>query len=80
MKYIYLYYNEELQKIGRRRDVITGAKDGFKYIGTITEIERELLIEILFDVFGDDHISLKNFLRIYGDLKTFCNKIKQIVE
>jgi len=80
MKYIYLYYNEELQKIGRRRDVITGAKDGFEYIGTITEVERELLIEILFDVFGDEHISLKNFLRIYGDLKTFCNKIKQIVE
>ena len=30
-------------------------------------------------VYGDDHISLDNFLKIFGDLKTFCDKIKQIV-
>jgi len=80
MKYIYLYYNEELQKIGRRRDVITGAKDGFEYIGTITEVERELLIEILFERYGDGDISLKNFLRNFGELKTFCQKMKMILE
>lgn len=79
MKYIHLYFNETEQKVGRRKQVLTGAKDNFEYIGTLTEVERELLIEILFIVYGDDHISLDNFIRIFGDLKTFCDKIKQIV-
>jgi len=79
MKHIHLYFNENEQKVGRRKQIITGAKDGFEYVGTLTEVERELLIEILFMVYGDDHISLDNFLRIFGDLKTFCDKIKQIV-
>jgi len=79
MKHIHLYFNEHEQKVGRRKQILTGAKDGFEYVGTLTEVERELLIEILFMVYGDDHISLDNFLRIFGDLKTFCDKIKQIV-
>lgn len=80
MRYIFIYYNENTQKVRCRFKEINGATDGFELVGTITEVERDLLIEILFERYGDTHISLKNFLRIYGDLKTFCQKMKMILE
>ena len=52
----------------------TGAEDGFELAGTITEVERDLLIEILFERYGDSDISLKNFLRNFGELKNILPK------
>jgi len=80
MRYLYLYYNEDAQKVRCRFKKETGAIDGFELAGTITEVERDLLIEILFERYGDGHISFKNFLRNYGELKTFCHKMKMILE
>lgn len=80
MRYLFIYYNEDTQKMRCRYKEVTGAEDGFELAGTITEVERDLLIEILFERYGDGHISLKNFLRYYGELKTFCQKMKMILE
>ena len=46
----------------------------------MTETEYELLIEILFELFDDDKITLQQFENIFGDLRCFCDRIKNLTD
>jgi hypothetical protein len=52
----------------------------YEYIGTMTSAEYDLLIETLWELFDDNKITLEEFQKIFGDIRTFCDQIKNIVE
>lgn len=75
-----VYFNEDGQKVWRT--TATAAIDAvqYEYIGKMTQSEYELLIETLFELYEDDRISLEAFMRIFGDIRSFCDHIKNIVQ
>jgi hypothetical protein len=75
-----VFWNETDQHI-RFKSNATFANDyKYEYVGTATRAEFDLLLEVLFIVFEDDFISLEDFERVFGDIRTFCDVVKKIVE
>jgi hypothetical protein len=79
MSYIFLYYNEQTQKLRSRKLPFQDLEEGFILIGAITRIEKEFLVEILFTRFGEKEITLKQIQRYYSELKNFCERVKSVV-
>ena len=46
----------------------------------MTRVEFDLLVEVLWEVFEDKDIPLKDFMKYYNDIRHFCDKIKIILE
>ena len=42
--------------------------------------EFDLLIEALFEKYGDNKMSNENIQEMYDDIRKFCDKIKGLVE
>lgn len=80
MKYKYVYFNESNQKVWRTNTSIGEVPIEFELLGSMTKAEFDLLIEVLFWVFEEEDISLENFQRVFGDIRTFCDIIKKIVD
>ena len=79
MRYYYIYYSENLQKVSRKLEHL-GMVEYYEYVGTMTATELELLTECLFERYGENRISLRQFQRYFGDLKSFCQRLKMILE
>jgi hypothetical protein len=79
MSYIFLYYNEQTQKLRSRKLPFQDLEEGFILIGAITRTEKEFLVEILFTRFGEKEITLKQIQRYYSELKNFCERVKSVV-
>jgi len=79
MSYIFLYYNEQTQKLRSCKLPFQDLEEGFILIGAITRIEKEFLVEILFTRFGEKEITLKQMQRYYSELKNFCERVKSVV-
>tara|TARA_R100000773_G_C4144408_1_gene69333 strand:- start:306 stop:560 length:255 start_codon:yes stop_codon:yes gene_type:complete len=79
-EYKKVYYNEVNQKAWRTNHSDVDKNLNFEYVGNMTEAEYELLIETLFELYENNEISLKAFNRIFGDIRTFCDYIKKLVE
>jgi len=50
----------------------------YSFIGYANDSEFEILIEVLFERFGDDHISTEQVLTIYQSFMKFLNNLKEI--
>lgn len=82
MKYDYyknVYYAETTGKVWRT-DATAGVSDNFEYVGKMNSVEYELLLDILFHHFGENDFSLRQFERHFGDIRTFCDKAKELIE
>ena len=75
-----VFYNEMSQKAWRTNTTANEQDVNYEYIGTMTQAEYELLVETLFELYEDNEISLKAFSRIFGDIRTFSDYIKNIVD
>lgn len=75
-----VYWNEIDQRMWRTTTTVGDVSVRFEYIGTMTSAEYDLLIETLWELFDDDKITLVEFARIFGDIRTFCDQIKNLVE
>ena len=73
-----VYWNELDQRIWRTDTTAEKIPIVYEYVGKMTETEYELLIEVLFELFDDDKISLNNFAAIFSDLRSFCDRIKNL--
>lgn len=78
-KYFYIYFEEKTNKV-RRKLKRADLTDDFELVGTMTQVELELLLELIFERFGDRNITLRQFQRYFGDLKQFCQRVKMILE
>jgi hypothetical protein len=75
-----VFYNEVSQKVWRTNTTALEQDVNYEYIGTMTLAEYDLLVETLFELYEDNEISLEAFARIFGDIRTFCDHIKNLVE
>lgn len=75
-----VYYNEADQKVWRTNSTAGEVPIRYHYVGAMTLAEYELLIEVLFQIFEDEIIYLKDFEETFGDIRAFCDKIKLMVE
>jgi len=75
-----VYYNEASQKAWRTNTTATEQDVNYEYIGTMTLAEYELLVETLWEMYEDNLITLEAFSRIFGDIRTFCDHIKNLVD
>ncbi len=74
-----VFWSEENQTIRWTQSATIEGTINYEFVGLMTEAEFDLLLEILFELFEDDKISLEQFCNIFGDLRTFCDTIKNIV-
>lgn len=73
-----VFWNETHQHI-RFKSNSTFANDfEYEFVGEATQVEFDLLLEVLWELYGDDRISLEDFERVFGDIRTFCDIVKKI--
>jgi hypothetical protein len=48
-------------------------------MGQLTDVEYELLIEILFRAYGENDIMLEQFLLYFNELKEFIDRIDELI-
>ena len=75
-----VYWNEIDQRMWRTNTTAGDVSVRFEYIGTMTRAEYDLLIETLWELYEDHKITLDEFQRIFGDIRSFCDRIKNLVE
>lgn len=75
-----VYWNEIDQRMWRTNTTAGDVSVRFEYVGTMTRAEYDLLIETLWELYEDNKITLDEFQRIFGDIRSFCDRIKNLVE
>ena len=45
----------------------------------MTRVEFDLLIEILWEIFEDKDIPLKDFMKHYKEIRSFCDRLKTMI-
>jgi len=80
MNYRKVYFDETNQKVRWTSNNSADLAVTYEYVGSMTKIEFDLLIEILWELYQDGTISFDDFQRIFGDLREFCDRIKNIIQ
>lgn len=80
MIYNEVYFDEENQKVRWTQSAPKGFKFNYEYVGKMTRIEFDLLVEVLWELYEDDKIKFSDFIRHFGELRTFCDHIKGLVD
>lgn len=75
-----VFWNEIDQRVWRTNTSMDDISIRYDYVGRMTEAEFELFLEILFELFDDRKITIKQFRDIFVDLRGFCNQIKDLTE
>ena len=75
-----VYWNEIDQRMWRTTTTVDDVTVRYEYVGMMTRAEYDLLIETLWELFDDNKITLEEFQRIFGDIRTFCDQVKNLVE
>lgn len=79
-KYNYVYFDSDNQKVRWTQNVTEQIDINYEYIGKMTRVEFDLLVEVLWEVFEDQDIELKDFAKYYKDIRIFCDKLKVIID
>ena len=74
-KYKPVYYSGK--KVWRTDKDMSDRYD-FIYMGLLTQLEFELFIEILSELYNDQDISISDFAKLFDKFKNFCFQIKKI--
>ena len=80
MNYRKVYFDETNQKVRWTSNNTGKLAVTYEYVGSMTKIEFDLLIEVLWELYQDGTISFDDFQRIFGDLREFCDRIKNIIQ
>ena len=78
--YKHVYWNDQSQRIRWTSNATFEGYINYEFIGAMTRVEFDLLLEILVELFGDEQITLEEFEMVFGDIRAFCDKIKRVVE
>ena len=74
----FIYYDEINQKVKRTPKRLKVVQN-YYYMGQLTDVEYELLIEILFRAYGENDIMLEQFLLYFNELKEFSDRIDELI-
>ena len=79
-KYSYVYFDPNNQKVRWTQSISEDVIINYEYVGKMTRVEFDLLVEVLWELFEDKDIPLKDFLKYYNDIRVFCDKLKVILD
>lgn len=79
-EYRNVYWNEIDQRMWRTTTTVKDVTVRFEYVGTMTRAEYDLLIETLWELYDDNKITFDEFARIFGDIRSFCDQIKNLID
>ena len=74
----FIYYDEINQKVKRTPKRLKVVQN-YYYMGQLTDVEYELLLEILFRAYGENDIMLEQFLLYFNELKEFTERIDELI-
>lgn len=75
-----VFWNEQTQRIKWTQNVTFEGFAEYHFVGYSTRAELDFLIEVLCELFDDDEITIHEFEMAFGDVRTFSDKIKKLVE
>ena len=75
-----VFWNEQTQRIKWTQNETFEGYINYDFVGHSTRAELDLLIEVLWELFDDDEITLQQFEMVFGDVRTFCDRLKKLVE
>jgi len=78
MKYRKVYFDEDNQKLRWTMNNTGDLAVTYEYLGTMSRVEVDLLVETLWELYGDNNITFLEFAKIFGELRTFCDQLKRI--
>jgi hypothetical protein len=79
IRYFHIYFDEINQKVSRKQKRLQVVHN-FYYMGQVTDVEYDLLIEILFRAYGENDITLEQFLIFFNELKEFSERIEELIK
>jgi hypothetical protein len=79
-KYSYVYFDPNNQKVRWTQSISEDVIINYEYVGKMTRVEFDLLVEVLWEVFEDKDIPLKDFMKYYNDIRVFCDRLKVILD
>lgn len=74
------FWNQETQRIKWTQNVTFEGFGNYEFVGYSTRAELDLLIEVLWELFEEDEITIEQFEMVFGDIRAFCDRIKEIVD
>ena len=77
MKYRYIYFDNDNKKIRWTQSTPENLAPSYNYIGESSRVEFDLLIELLWYKYEDANIDINELKKIYVELRTFCDSIKE---
>jgi len=78
MKYRKVFFDEANQKVRWTMNNTSDLAITYEYLGTMSRVEIDLLVETLWELYGDENITFADFARYFGELRTFCDQLKKI--
>lgn len=79
-KYRKVFWNQTTQRIKWTQNETFEGYIQYEYVGTATRAELDLLIEVLWELFDEDEITIQEFEMVFGDIRTFCDRLKKLVD
>lgn len=79
-EYKMVYWSESKQRIRYTRVHDFEDYESYEYVGALTKVEFDLLIEALFLKFQDEEICFEDVQLMYDRLRKFCNDLKEITD
>jgi len=74
-----VFWNEDDQKIRWSRTTTFDGGVNYSYIGQMSEPEFELLLEVLWYLYEDGHITHEDFVYVFSDIREFCDRVKKLI-
>ena len=79
MKFSKVYFYENNQKVRWTQTTTDDMDITYDYVGKKTRVEFDLLIEILWEIFEDKDIPLKDFMKHYKEIRSYCDILKTMI-
>ena len=79
MKFTKVYFDENNQKVRWTQNITEDIDVSYDYVVKMTRVEFDLLIEILWEIFEDKDIPLKDFMKHYKEIRSFCDRLKTMI-
>lgn len=78
MKYKNVFFDPNNQKVRWTQHTTDDLPVTYDYVGSMTRVEFDVLIEVLWFLFDDSDIPLQEFKKYYKEIREFCDNIKKI--
>ena len=75
-----IYFDEQTQKVRWTQTSSDNFIYDYKYIGEATENEFNILIDLLVFLHEEDKMSYNDFIKVYKELRYFCDRIMGLVD